>query len=70
MERVVGWFALTTLLVGVSTCLVLPPLRLVESRVVSFGRWRRAVRCLAVVLGGVGLWYAIPLLVHHVYYDL
>jgi hypothetical protein len=70
MDRVVGWAVLGTLLVGLSACLVLPPLRLIERRTASLGRWRRLVNGLAVALGGVALWFAIPLLVHRFYYDV
>lgn len=64
LESVIGWLILLSLLAALSACLVLPPLHVID-RKFPLGRWRRSMRRAAVLAGGIGLWYAIPFLIHY-----
>jgi len=66
IEGILGWSLILAALAVLSACLVIPPLLFIEKSAsrLLFGR---PVHIVAIALGALALWHALPLLVHFVY---
>lgn len=68
-ETILGWIVISSALIFVSGCLIIPVAKLVE-RHQPMRRPARTFRAVAIAAGAIALWFAIPDVVRIVYLRL